>query len=143
MGEQIHCALWYSLASTGPLVEAAARLHAIESGAWVVVAVQYNAGAQEKDSANLEPNWRSQGGSVIVSPAGEYVAGPIYGEETILYADIDPAARRAMKAVWDPIGREGRPDVFDFSIRRGAKGMSSESPLEIPIQLPEADREAH
>lgn len=136
MGEQIHCALWYSLASTGPLVEAAARLHAIESGAWVVVAAQYNTGAPEKDSAQPGPNWCSQGGSVIVSPAGEFVAGPVYGEETILYADVDPSVRRAIKAAWDPIGREGRPDVFDFSVRRGARGMVSDSPVEpvIPLQ---------
>lgn len=139
MGEQIHCALWYSLQSTGPLVEAAARLHAIESGAWVVVAAQYNAGIQEKDSADPGPNWCSQGGSVIVSPAGEFVAGPIYGEETILYAEINTTVRRAIKAAWDPTGRDARPDVFDFSIRRGAKGSTSDSPTEDPIPLQPAD----
>src|SRR5699024_11729399 len=29
-------------------------------------------------------------GSVIVAPTGEVLAGPVYDEETILYADIDP-----------------------------------------------------
>lgn len=141
MGEQIHCALWYSLASTGPLVEAAARLHAFEAGVWVVVSVQFNSGVQEKDSSNPTPNWCSQGGSGIVSPTGEFVAGPIYGCETIVYADIDSIHRRALKAAWDPIGRDGRPDVFDFSIRRGARGLGNENVLTHPVSFEEIDAE--
>src|SRR5699024_9718652 len=34
-----------------------------------------------------------RGGSVIVAPTGEVLAGPVYDEETILYADIDPDAK--------------------------------------------------
>ena len=32
-----------------------------------------------------------RGGSAILDPAGGYLAGPLYDEEGILYADLDPA----------------------------------------------------
>ena len=34
-----------------------------------------------------------RGGSIIVAPTGEVLAGPVYDEETILYAEIDPTAK--------------------------------------------------
>ena len=96
------------------MVEAAARLHAMESGAWVIVSTQYNPEEVWSDGGNDRPKWRSVGGSCIASPAGEFVAGPVYGEETIVYADIDPAARRATKFAWDPVAKDGRRTSTSF-----------------------------
>ena len=36
-----------------------------------------------------EKSWQN-GGSLIVDPTGEVVAGPLVDEEGILYADIEP-----------------------------------------------------
>ena len=34
-----------------------------------------------------------RGGSVIIDPAGTVLAGPVFDEETILYAELDPGAK--------------------------------------------------
>ena len=81
----------------------------MESGAWVIVSAQYNHEEVWSDGGTDRQKWRSVGGSCIVSPSGEFVAGPVYGEETIVYADIGPAARRATKFAWDRPRGQGRP----------------------------------
>src|SRR5699024_12667514 len=56
------------------------------------------------------------GGSVIVAPAGEVLAGPVYDEETILYADIDPDAKTRSHLDFDVAGHDSRPDVFELTV---------------------------
>ena len=58
----------------------------------------------------------SPGNSVIVGPTGQLLAGPVRHEETILYAEVDPAAVRAARRYFDPTGHYNRPDVFRLSI---------------------------
>jgi len=53
-----------------------------------------------------------RGGSVIVSPLGEILAGPEYGGERILTADLDPGAIAEGKYDLDVAGHYARPDVF-------------------------------
>ena len=54
----------------------------------------------------------SEGGSCIVSPLGELLAGPDYSGECILTADIDPGEIARGKYVFDVVGHYARPDVF-------------------------------
>lgn len=54
-----------------------------------------------------------RGGSCIVDPFGELLAGPVYGEEAILVADLDPALVTRGKFDLDVAGHYARPDVFD------------------------------
>ena len=61
-----------------------------------------------------------RGGSAILAPDGSYLAGPAYGEETILYADLEPAALLAARQRFDPVGHYNRPDVLTFSSRAPA-----------------------
>ncbi|MEM9619399.1 MAG: carbon-nitrogen hydrolase family protein [Pseudomonadota bacterium] len=56
------------------------------------------------------------GGSMIVSPLGEVLAGPVFGEETILYADLDAGDIARGKMDFDVTGHYARPDVFQLSI---------------------------
>jgi len=58
-----------------------------------------------------------RGGSAILAPDGSYLAGPAYGAETILYADLDPAALLAERQRFDAVGHYNRPDVLDFRLR--------------------------
>ena len=62
------------------------------------------------------PHVMSRGGSVIISPMGEVLAGPLYDEEGILYATLDPAAVARARMDFDPAGHYHRPDVFDFAV---------------------------
>lgn len=57
-----------------------------------------------------------RGGSMIVAPLGEVLAGPDYSGETILYADIDLSAVTRGKYDFDVAGHYSRPDVFQLSV---------------------------
>lgn len=53
-----------------------------------------------------------RGGSVIVGPFGDVLAGPLYGEEGIVTADIDLDDIVRGKYDLDVVGHYARPDVF-------------------------------
>ena len=57
-----------------------------------------------------------RGGSVIISPLGEVLAGPVQGREAILTADIDPADILRGKYDLDATGHYARPDVFTLTV---------------------------
>jgi nitrilase len=67
-----------------------------------------------------DAGWLITGGSAIVSPAGDcdYLAGPVYGEETILYADLDLEKVVQAKHSFDVAGHYARPDVLELRINR-------------------------
>ena len=58
----------------------------------------------------------SRGGSCIVSPLGELIAGPVYDEEAILTADIDLNDIVRGKFDFDVVGHYARPDVFQLTV---------------------------
>jgi nitrilase len=57
------------------------------------------------------------GGSAILAPDGSYLAGPVYEEETILYAELDPDALLGARQRFDPVGHYSRPDVLGLTVR--------------------------
>jgi len=63
------------------------------------------------------PDVLGRGGSAIFGPDGSYLAGPLWDEEGILYAELDPAQLYAERQRFDPAGHYHRPDVFDFGVR--------------------------
>ena len=74
-----------------------------------------------------------RGGSCIVSPQGDVLAGPVYGEEAILTADLDLDEVVRGKFDLDVAGHYARPDVFRLHvnerpqasvIRRGEGGQN-------------------
>jgi len=64
----------------------------------------------------VEGQWVEPGNSVIVDPTGTILAGPARHQETILYADLDPAAVRAARRYFDPVGHYHRPDIFQLHV---------------------------
>jgi len=62
------------------------------------------------------PGILCRGGSTIISPHGEVLAGPLYGREGILYADLDLGETVRGKFDFDVAGHYARPDVFDLRI---------------------------
>jgi nitrilase len=58
----------------------------------------------------------SRGGSVIVSPLGKVLAGPLYDEEGLLTADIDLDEIIRSKMDFDVSGHYTRNDIFRFMI---------------------------
>jgi nitrilase len=57
-----------------------------------------------------------RGGSAILAPDGSYLAGPLYDEEGILYAELDPQRLYEERQRFDPAGHYHRPDVLQLSV---------------------------
>ena len=57
-----------------------------------------------------------RGGSAILAPDGSYLAGPLYGEEGILYADLEPQRLDEERQRFDPAGHYHRPDVLELKV---------------------------
>jgi nitrilase len=58
-----------------------------------------------------------RGGSAILAPDGSYLAGPLYDEEGILYAELEPQRLYEERQRFDPAGHYHRPDVFRLKVR--------------------------
>lgn len=56
------------------------------------------------------------GGSHIVNPFSEFIAGPVFGEETILYADCDFDLIKAAKVQIDVMGHYQRWDIANIQL---------------------------
>ena len=63
-----------------------------------------------------QPEILSRGGSAIISPLGDIVAGPLFDQEGILYADLDLADVARSKLDFDVVGHYARPDIFQLII---------------------------
>ena len=50
------------------------------------------------------------------APDGAYLAGPLYDEEGILYAELDPARLHEERQRFDPAGHYHRPDVLRLEV---------------------------
>ncbi len=57
-----------------------------------------------------------RGGSCIISPAGKVLAGPVYGEDVLLTAEIDLDDIPRAQMDFDPVGHYARPDVFQLAV---------------------------
>jgi len=58
----------------------------------------------------------SAGNSAVVSPSGEYIAGPLSGREEIIYADLDTSLIGRGAFELDVSGHYNRPDIFKLSV---------------------------
>ena len=63
-----------------------------------------------------QPDIMCRGGSAIVGPLGDVLAGPLYDEEGILYANLDRAEIVRSKFDFDVVGHYARPDVFQLAV---------------------------
>lgn len=121
MREQIHCAAWPGCPdaplSIRHIVDTASRQYAIEGGLFVVLASQVASPDPGSALHHCASGWSYFGGSGIINPLGLYLAGPLYDEEGILVAEIDPQEIGRAKAIVDITGINSRPDVFSLEVK--------------------------
>lgn len=96
---------------------------AVEGRCLVIAANQYTTrGDYPADYPSILPAdpdaVACRGGSVIVSPLGDVLAGPLYDRSGLLTADFDPGAIARARFDFDVAGHYARPDVFSLSVDR-------------------------
>lgn len=117
-GEQVHCTCWpgwphFPNGRTNKQVfDVQTRSYAIEGQCFVVASSMYIDPAEGERAGLGNASWTFFGGSMIVGPEGDYVAGPVYDQETILYGEIDLDRIVLRKAAVDLTGKDHRWDVL-------------------------------
>ena len=91
-----------------------------EARAFVVSPCVYQRASSYPEDVPLAegPPLLGRGGSAILGPDGTYLAGPLWDEEGILYAELDPERLYEERQRFDPAGHYHRPDVFRLRVRR-------------------------
>ena len=64
-----------------------------------------------------EPEEFCTGGSLIVSPLGKVIAGPLFGEPGVLTAELDLGQVVEAKMDFDVVGHYSRNDIFQWSVK--------------------------
>jgi nitrilase len=97
---------------------------AFEGRCFVLSAVQY----MTRDDAPTDCPMQGaagevliRGGSSILGPLGEVLAGPVYGCEAVLTAEIDLSAIVRAKYDLDVVGHYARPDIFSLKVDTNPK----------------------
>jgi len=80
----------------------------------------------------------SRGGSCIVNPLGEIIAGPDYEGESILTADLDLRDIARGKFDFDAVGHYARPDIFQLHVNEAAVSTVAGVTPATPASQPES-----
>lgn len=94
---------------------------ALEGRCFVLGCNQYMTASMYPDKykdevANQDENF-CPGGSVIVSPLGKIIAGPLFNEAGVLVTELDLEDIKRSKLDFDVIGHYARNDIFDFNVK--------------------------
>ena len=95
------------------------------------------------------PEVHCRGGSAIVGPLGDYLAGPLWDQEGILLAELQPRELIKARYDFDPVGHYARPDIFRLVVddspkppqvimrREDSQHTQGEQEAETPSGLPQ------
>ncbi|WP_317112380.1 nitrilase-related carbon-nitrogen hydrolase [Chroococcidiopsis sp. SAG 2025] len=122
-GTQVNCSLWpgYNEVPNGydlkNEISTATKALAIFGKIWCALASTYIPEDERPSSFYSNTCFdQSYGGSGIINPNGQYVVGPIYNEDTILYAEADLKQNLWGMSVHNLNGSYGRWDLFKLII---------------------------
>ncbi len=126
-GTQIHVAAWPGRepdqappppVSLWPRQVLLSRAFASQAGAYVICTAAINRKNDYPEEFQELVSFEHDGGSCIIDPRGEIIAGPVKGDETVITATGSLDVVRSVKAVVDIGGHYSRPDVFRFEVLR-------------------------
>jgi predicted amidohydrolase len=128
-GEDIHVALWPAVKE---MYQIASRHYAFEGRCFVVAAGgimrRIDLPSELEAAANIsidDNDFILNGGSAVIGPDGQYVAGPAFGSEVIILARINLDRIREESMALDVTGHFNRPDLFDFRLKVGGEKRGS------------------
>jgi nitrilase len=81
-----------------------------------VTKAMYPPDLQASEELAKAPEVMCRGGSAIISPLGEVLAGPLHDRAGTLYAELDLAQVTRAKLDFDVVGHYARPDVFQLTV---------------------------
>jgi predicted amidohydrolase len=122
-GEQVHCSQWPAYTFQNDHIDFGTRQYAFEGACFVVSScgiVTPGSLPKELGGETVSAN----GGSAIIAPNGEYLAGPIYAKEETIYAEIDLEAAIREKHSRDVAGHYARPDVLQLLVNAERKPVA-------------------
>jgi len=121
-GESIHIAMWPAVKETHQI---ASRHYAFEGRSFVLAVGSVMPAADFPAELELAGDLRDKpeaallnGGSAVIGPDCNYLVEPVYGEETILYADLDLTRIAEEQMALDVTGGYARDDIFNFEVNR-------------------------
>jgi nitrilase len=108
-----------------------------------VTKAMYPADLEGIEDLDTQPDELCRGGSVIISPLGQTLAGPLYGTEGILYADLQRSAIAEGKFDFDVIGHYARNDIFSFAVNEVPQTSATDIQTATPIAAVQEDTSLH
>lgn len=119
-GEDLHVAVWPTVQERHQI---ASRHYAFEGRCFVLAAGSLMRASSLPPELERDPvragddnAWALGGGSAIINPRGEYVAGPVFGAPAVLRASLDPAQLDEERMTLDVAGHYARRDAFTFAV---------------------------
>ena len=119
-GEHIHVAVWPTAHDRH---QVASRHYAFEGRCFVLAAGQVMR-ADELPAGLEMPEGLApdelvmRGGSAIIAPNGDYLAGPVFDDDSAVVAELDLTMIDREVMALDVTGHYHRPDVFGFRVNR-------------------------
>ena len=119
-GEQVHVAVWPDADDVHHL---ASRHYAFEGRCYVLCVGSYATAEDLPADFELSEAMGLSGGeellvggSGIIEPDGSWLAGPVTGQEAIVYGELDLARIAEEQQPLDAAGHYNRPDVFNLTV---------------------------
>lgn len=126
-GEDLHIGVWPTVQERHQI---ASRHYAFEGRCFVLAAGSLMRASalpaeceRDPERAGADGMLVLRGGSAIINPRGEYLAGPVFDEPSILRASLDLTRIDEERMTLDVSGHYSRPDAFNFSVRPSARTL--------------------
>lgn len=119
-GVEVHCSIWPGTLDTEVSVDTKSRSLCRSAGIFAVAAAAYMPESAKPKNfyANSEFSLPGsfRGGSGIIDPWGNYIAGPVYDTESIVYGEINLADIDRARATLNLVGQYSRWDILRVSV---------------------------